>query len=335
MDRRSFLTAAATVSLSGALERVGRTADYPFDPTEQSIAALQHALATGVVTSEALTAAYLARIARYDQHGPGYHSVLAVNPKAVDAARALDAERKARKLRGPLHGIPILIKDNIETADPVATTGGSLVLARSMRGADAALVARLRAAGAIVLGKANLSEWANFRSTHSSSGWSALGGHTRNAYDRERNASGSSSGSGVAAAASFCAAAIGTETNGSILSPSSLNGLVGLKPTVGVVSRQGVIPISGRQDTPGPMCRSVADAALIAGVIAETALGYGAHAADLEAFRLRGLKIGVLPVAKQAHPETAGVFARARAALESEGGVLIELKPPAAFDELD
>ncbi|HYL72241.1 MAG TPA: amidase family protein, partial [Candidatus Dormibacteraeota bacterium] len=214
------------------------------------------------------------------------------------------------------------------------TTGGSLALARSRRG-DAPLVARLRNAGAIILGKTNLSEWANFRSTHSSSGWSAVGGHTRNAYDRERNASGSSSGSGVAAAASFCAGAIGTETNGSILSPASLNGLVGLKPTVGRVSRAGVIPISARQDTPGPMCRTVADAALLATVIAESPLGYGPHGADLEAFRLKGVKIGVLPMPKSAHPETPRVFAQARAVLEGEGAVLIDLKAPETFEELD
>ena len=197
-------------------------------------------------------------------------------------------------------------------------------------------MARLRAAGAIVLGKANLSEWANFRSTHSCSGWSGLGGQTHNAYDRGRNPSGSSAGSAVAAAAaSFCAGAIGTETNGSILSPSSLNGLVGLKPTVGLVSGKGVIPISPRQDTAGPMCRTVADAALLAAVIAERPLGFGAHGTDLEAFRLRDVRIGALPVPRSAHPDTTRLYATARTLLEHEGAVLVDLKEPAAFHDVD
>jgi len=335
MNRRSFIKTAAALSLAVPAEELVAAVEPAFDPVEQSIASLQKALAAGAITSEALTAAYLARIARFDQQGPGYRSVLALNPRALTAARALDAERRAGKVRGPLHGIPIIVKDNIETADPMATTAGSVALARSMRPTDAPLAARLRAAGAIVLGKANLSEWANFRSTRSSSGWSGLGGQTRNAYAPDRNPSGSSSGSAVAAAASFCAAAIGTETNGSILSPSSLNGLVGLKPTVGLVSAKGVVPISPRQDTPGPMCRTAADAALVAGVIAERPLGFGAHGADLEAFRLRGVKIGALPVPKSAHPQTARWYAEARAALAHEGAVITELKAPAAFDEGD
>jgi amidase len=334
MDRRRFIGTTVALSVAAALDSVGRPAERDFDPTEQSLAALQHALTSGTVTSEALTAAYLERIARFDSHGPEYRSVLAVNPQALAAARALDAERRAKKLRGALHGIPIILKDNIETQDPLPTTAGSLALAHSMR-SDAPLAARLRAAGAIILGKANLSEWANFRSTHSSSGWSGLGGQTRNAYARDRNPSGSSAGSAVAAAASFCGAAIGTETNGSILSPSSLNGLVGLKPTVGVVSGKGVVPITGRQDTAGPMCRTVADAALIATTIAEHPLGYGVHSADLEAFRLRGIRIGVMPTPKEAHAETPRLFAEARSVLEQEGAVLIELKEPAAFDELE
>lgn len=335
MDRRRFIQgSAAAVSAAAMLDRLGAT-ERAFDPTEQPIAALQSALASGATSSERLTAAYLDRIAHYDQHGPEYRSVLSINPGALAAARALDGERRAKKLRGPLHGIPILIKDNIETGDPVATTAGSLALSRSRRSVDAPLVERLRAAGALVLGKTNLSEWANFRSAHSSSGWSALGGHTRNAYARDRNPSGSSAGSGVAAAASFCAATVGTETNGSILSPASLNGIVGLKPTVGLISGKGVVPISPRQDTAGPMCRTVSDAALLATVMAERPLGYGAHASDLEAFRLRGFRIGVMPPAKDAHPGAERLFADARAALEQEGAALIELKPPAVFDEMD
>ncbi|HWZ64884.1 MAG TPA: amidase [Steroidobacteraceae bacterium] len=333
MNRRGFIKTAAGTSLAMAAEALAGTVEHSFDPVEQSIASLQRALAAGAITSETLTAAYLARIARFDQHGPEYRSVLALNPVALAAARTLDAERKANKLRGPLHGIPIIVKDNIETQDPVATTAGSLVLARSMRPADAAVVGRLRAAGAIVLGKANLSEWANFRSTHSSSGWSGVGGQTRNAYAPDRNPSGSSSGSAVAAAASFCAGAIGTETNGSIVSPASLNGLVGLKPTVGLVSTKGVVPISPRQDTPGPMCRTAADAAIMAGVIAERPLGFGTHGADLEAFRLRGLKIGAMPVPQSAHRDTARWYAEAHAALTQEGAVIVDLKPPSALDE--
>lgn len=333
MDRRDFLKRAAAVSLTAAAERLV-AADGAFDPTEQSFAALQRALAAGAVSAEALTAAYLARIARYDSPAAGYRSVLALNPNALADARASDAQRKARKLRGPLHGLPLILKDNIESGDAVATTAGSLALARSQR-PDARLAARLRAAGAIVLGKANLSEWANFRSTHSCSGWSGVGGQTHNAYDRARNPSGSSAGSGVAAAASFCAGAIGTETNGSILSPSSLNGLVGLKPTVGLISGKGVVPISPRQDTAGPMCRTVADAALLAAVIAERPLGFGAHGTDLEAFRLTGVRIGALPVPSSAHPQTTALYASARAVLEREGAVLIDLKEPAAFHDAE
>jgi amidase len=333
MDRRRFLATTGAASLFAAVGEL-RAAPSAFDPTEQSIAALMRALAAGAVTSEALTAAYLRRIARFDHHGPEYRSVLALNPNALNDARALDSQRKSGKLRGPLHGIPILVKDNIETRDPMATTAGSYALAKSFRPADAPLAARLRAAGAIILGKANLSEWANFRSTRSCSGWSGVGGQVRNAYDPARNPSGSSAGSGVAAAASFCAAAIGTETNGSILSPSSINGLVGLKPTVGVVSGQGVVPISPRQDTAGPMCRTVGDAAILAGVIAERPLGFGAHGNDVEAFRLRGFRVGVMPVPQGAHPDTTHLFAGARAVLEQEGAATIDLKPPKAFDEM-
>jgi amidase len=333
MDRRGFITTAGALSLAAVAGEL-RAAGHAFDPTEQSIASLQRALASGAITAEALTSSYLQRIARYDQHGPEYRSVLALNPNALSAARALDSERKSGKLRGPLHGIPIIVKDNIETHDPVATTAGSFALARSFRTADAPLAARLRAAGAILLGKANLSEWANFRSTRSCSGWSGVGGQVRNAYDPARNPSGSSAGSGVAAAASFCAAAIGTETNGSILSPSSINGLVGFKPTVGVVSGKGVVPISPRQDTAGPMCRTVSDAAILASVIAERPLGFGAHGTDIEAFRLRGVRVGVMPVPQGAHPDTSRLFADARAALEQEGAVTVDLKAPKAFDEM-
>ncbi len=337
MDRRGFITSVGALSLAGPISEpaLANQEISGFDPTEQSVAALQQSLQQGAVSAEALTSAYLARIARYDRSGPAYRSVLALNPDALLAARGLDAERKAGKLRGPLHGIPMLLKDNVETLDRMATTAGSLALAHSTHAADAPLVARLRAAGAVVLGKTNLSEWANFRSTQSSSGWSAVGGHTRNAYAPDRNPSGSSAGSGAAAAASFCSVAIGSETNGSILSPSSLNGLVGLKPTKGLVSGKGIVPISPRQDTAGPMGRTVMDVATVATIIAERPLGFGKHGTDIEGFRLRGVRIGALPVGKASHPDAPRHYADARAVLEREGAILVDLKPPAAFDEMD
>jgi amidase len=334
MDRRDFIASAGALSLAAALGELSMAAGRNFDPVEQSMAALQSAMSTGAVTSEALTGLYLERIARFDHQGPEYRSVLALNPDAIAMARSLDEERKARKLRGPLHGIPIILKDNIETSDPIATSAGSYALARSMRG-DAPLAANLRAAGAVILAKSNLSEWANFRSTRSCSGWSGLGGQTRNAYARDRNPSGSSAGSGVAAALSFCAGAVGTETNGSILSPSSVNGLVGFKPTVGVVNGKGVVPITPRQDTAGPMCRTVGDAALLANTIAQRSIAFGAHGNDIEAFRLRGVRIGVMPLPKAAHPGIAGLYANARDVFEKDGANAIDMKVPAVFDELD
>jgi amidase len=324
----------SAVSLAAAAGEVAFAGERAFDPTEQSMSALQSAMAAGEVSSEALTAAYFDRIARYDQHGPEHRSVLSTNPRALADARALDQERRAGKVRGPLHGVPILLKDNIETGDPLPTTAGSYAFEHSMR-PDAPLAARLRAAGAVMLGKANLSEWANFRSTRSCSGWSGIGGQVGNAYSRDRNPSGSSAGSGAAAAASFCAGAIGTETNGSILSPASMNGLVGFKPTVGLVSGRGVVPISPRQDTAGPMCRTVTDAAIMASIISERALGYGNHGTSLEAFRLKGVRIGVMPMPPGAHPGTHGLFATAQAVLKKEGAVLIDLEVPKAFGETE
>ena len=334
MDRRDFFTGVSALSLAAAASEVAFAGERAFDPTEQSINALQGAMVSGAASAEVLTAAYFDRIARYDQHGPQHRSVLSVNPKALADARALDQERKAGKVRGPLHGIPILLKDNIETGDPLPTTAGSYAFEHSMR-SDAPLAARLRAAGAVMLGKTNLSEWANFRSTRSCSGWSGIGGQVRNAYSRDRNPSGSSAGSGAAAAASFCAGAIGTETNGSILSPASMNGLVGFKPTVGLVSGRGVVPISPRQDTAGPMCRTVTDAAIMASIIGERALGYGNQGTSLEAFRLNGVRIGVMPIPGGAHPGTHRLFADAHAVLEKEGAVLIDLKVPDAFGEIE
>jgi amidase len=238
------------------------------DVVEATFAELQAKLAAGSETCVSLVAKYRQRIDALDRSGPMLRAVLEVNPDADAIAAGLDAERAAGKLRGPLHGIPILVKDNIDTGDKMTTTAGSLALEGSRAEKDAFVVARLRAAGAVILGKTNLSEWANFRGMGSSSGWSGRGGQTRNPYALDRSPSGSSSGSGVAAAASLCAGAIGSETDGSIVSPSSCNGLVGVKPTIGLVSRAGVVPLSASQDTLGPMTRTVADAAALLTVIA-------------------------------------------------------------------
>ncbi|PZQ53740.1 MAG: amidase, partial [Phenylobacterium zucineum] len=224
----------------------------------------------GRATSEQLVRAYLDRIERIDRAGPKLNAVLALNSHALADARRLDAERKAGKVRGPLHGVPVLLKDNIESADGTATTAGSLALAANVTGRDAPIVKRLTDAGAVILGKANLSEWANFRSTRSISGWSGVGGLVRNPYSLDRTACGSSSGSGAAVAAGLTAVAIGTETDGSVTCPAAMNGVVGLKPTVGLVSRTYIVPISPDQDTAGPMTRTVADAAALLAAIAGT-----------------------------------------------------------------
>jgi amidase len=235
---------------------------------ELTFADLEARMASGSDTAKSLVQKYRQRIEAIDRKGPTLRSVLELNPDADAIADQLDAERKAGKRRGPLHGIPILVKDNVDTGDKMTTTAGSLALEGSHAEKDSFVVARLRAAGAIILGKTNLSEWANFRGMASSSGWSGRGGQCRNPYALDRNPSGSSSGSGVAVSANLCAAAIGTETDGSIVSPSTHNGIVGLKPTLGAVSRTGVVPISHTQDTPGPMTRTVADAAAVFAAIA-------------------------------------------------------------------
>lgn len=234
-----------------------------FELDELTISELQEGMNSGKFTARSLVKKYLERIDEVDKGGPSINSVIEINPDAVSIAESLDRERKEKGPRGRLHGIPILIKDNIGTADRMMTTAGSLALLGSRPAQDAFLVRRLRESGAVILGKTNLSEWANFRSTHSTSGWSARGGQTRNPYALDRNTCGSSSGSGAAPAANLCAAAIGTETDGSIVCPSSANSLVGIKPTVGLVSRSGIIPLSHSQDTAGPMARTVADAATL------------------------------------------------------------------------
>jgi amidase len=316
----------------------------PYAVEEKSIAELQADLAAGQTTSEALVAAYIARIEAIDRAGPTLHSVLALNPRAADDARTLDAERKAGKLRGPLHGIPILLKDNIDSADPLPTTAGSLALAKNLTNRDAPFVARLRAAGAIILGKTNLSEWANIRSSQSISGWSAVGGLTRNPYARDRNACGSSSGSGAAAAASLAAATIGTETDGSITCPASINGLVGIKPTIGLVSRTHVVPISHTQDTAGPMTRTVADTAALLTLMAGTDPADSAtkdadarksdYTAALDAGALKGTRIGVLKFLKGYHALTDRAFAKALDEMKAEGAELIEIEKFPALDKI-
>ncbi|MBW2622432.1 MAG: amidase, partial [Deltaproteobacteria bacterium] len=232
-----------------------------------SIKELQDRMNRGASSSRALTDSYLERIGQYDKTGPAINAVIELNPEAMALADALDKERQARGPRGPLHGIPVLIKDNIDTADSMSTTAGSLALKGSIASQDAFLVERLWEAGAVILGKTNLSEWANMRSNRSTSGWSSRGGLTRNPYVLDRNPSGSSSGSAAAAATDFCAAAIGTETDGSIVGPASANSVVGLKPTLGLVSRSGIIPIAHSQDTAGPLTRTVEDAAILLSAI--------------------------------------------------------------------
>jgi amidase len=278
VDRRHFLALAASTLAVACVpspppSRLGGSAFKPLsvphaELEELTITQLSARLASGDFTSRTLVQSYVARIEAIDRAGPSLRSVLELNPDADAIARALDDERRAGKIRGPLHGIPVLVKDNVDTGDRMLTTAGSLCLAGAPAPRDAHLIGRMRAAGAIVLGKTNLSEWANIRSARSTSGWSARGGLTKNPYALDRNASGSSSGSAVAVAANLTAVAIGTETDGSIVSPASICGLVGVKPTVGLVSRAGIIPISHRQDTAGPMARTVADAALLLGAIA-------------------------------------------------------------------
>lgn len=241
-----------------------------FELNEATIADLQKKMEAGTHTSRSITELYLKRIDAIDKSGPKLNAVIELNKSALDMADNMDKERKAKRLRGPLHGIPVLIKDNIDTGDNMHTTAGSLALSDNFAKQDAFIVHKLRQAGAVILGKTNLSEWANFRSEHSTSGWSSRGLQTKCPYVLDRNPSGSSAGSGAAAAANLCAIAIGTETNGSIVSPASVNGLVGIKPTVGLWSRSGIIPISKTQDTAGPMARTVKDAAILLGALAGT-----------------------------------------------------------------
>ncbi len=310
-------------------------ADVPVE--ERSIDELQAMMTAKQASSVDIVRAYLARIAAMDRRGPALRSVIAVNPDALAEARTLDQERSAGHLRGPLHGVPVLIKDNIETADPIATTAGSLALRANVTRRDAPLVAALRAAGAVILGKTNLSEWANIRSSFAMSGWSAVGGLVRNPYALDRTACGSSSGSGAAVAASFAAAAVGTETDGSIVCPSSVNGLVGFKPTIGLVSRSRVVPISHSQDTPGPMARSVRDVAILLSAMSRPDPADPATArttprdytAGLSRDALAGVRVGVVRP-QRLSDGLRERFDAALAVLRGAGAVLVDVRPPEA-----
>ncbi len=311
-------------------------ADFPY--AELDIADLQERMQRGELDSRSLTQAYLDRIAAIDRAGPALHSVIETNPAALKEATLRDAERKSGKARGPLHGIPILLKDNID-AVPMVNSAGSLALKDFRPARDAALVRRRRAAGAVILGKTNLSEWANFRSSHSTSGWSARGGQTRNPYVLNRNPCGSSAGSAVAVSANLAAAAIGTETDGSISCPAAVHGLVGLKPTVGLVSRDGIIPISFSQDTAGPMTRSVADAALLLGIIAgrddadpataraawNVALDYSSR---LQADALKGARIGVMRSKFAIDPDAGAAMEAAIEVMREAGATVVDAEIP-------
>jgi amidase len=292
------------------------------DLEEITIDTLQARLASGEVTARELAAAYLARIDAIDRSGPTLRSIIETNPDALQIAEALDRERASGTVRGPLHGIPIVLKDNIDTADGMHTTAGSLALLGAPVVRDAPVAQKLRDAGAVILAKANMSEWANFRSTRSSSGWSGRGRQTRNPFVLDRSPGGSSSGSGVSVSANLCAAALGTETDGSIMSPSSSSGIVGIKPTVGLTSRQGVIPISHTQDTVGPHARTVADAATVLSAISDSGTDYRRF---LDRDGLRGARIGVARKFHTGYSEhTDRVFDQALTVLRGCGAEVID-----------
>jgi amidase len=320
MTRRELLALPAV-----ALLPTGCTKPEPYVAVEEkSIDQLADDQLSGV-TSVDICKAYLRRIEQLDRSGPKLNSVIELNPDALRIAADLDRERSAKGPRGPLHGIPILLKDNIDTADRMQTTAGSAVMHLYAKPPqDAGLVKRLREAGAVILGKTNLSEWANIRSPRSTSGWSARGGQTRNPYALDRNPSGSSSGSGVAAAASLCAAAIGTETDGSIVSPSSLNGLVGVKPTVGLLSGSGIIPISKTQDTAGPMTRTVRDAAILLSALAEHPKREDYAKACVGVDGMRGLRIGICRQLFVNQPGVQEVGERAVQVLRKAGAEVVD-----------
>jgi amidase len=334
----SLLTASCNNTPSESQSAVATTAATAdnFELNEATIAELQEKMAAGKYNSVQITTMYLQRIENIDKKSAALNAVIELNPDALSIAQAMDAERKAGKVRGALHGIPILIKDNIDTADKMMTTAGSLALMGHIAAKDAFIVKKLREAGAVILGKTNLSEWANFRSSQSCSGWSSRGGQTKNPYILDHNPCGSSSGSGVAVSANLCVVAIGTETDGSVTCPASTNGVVGIKPTVGLLSRSGIIPISHTQDTAGPMARTVKDAAILLTALtgvdaddAKTAESTGKMAADYTAFLdangLKGKRIGI-EKKKYTNQFLTRLFDKAVSDLKQQGAEIVEIE---------
>ena len=337
MKRRQFVQLGAGLAASAAVIHPALAAAPASDAIlEAGVQAQQEAMRSGQLTAQALATRYLARIEAIDRAGPRLRSVIETNPDALAIAIERDRERKAGKLRGPLHGIPVLLKDNIATADRMSTSAGSLALDGVRAKKDAHIVALLRDAGAVILGKTNLSEWANMRSTRSSSGWSGRGGQTRNPYALDRNTSGSSSGSGAAMAASLATLAVGTETDGSIVSPASTCGIVGIKPTLGLVSRSGIIPIAHSQDTAGPMTRTVADAALLLAALsgadaqdtATTDARVADYAAALRPDGLRGKRLGVARNFFGSNEQADAVIEKELALLAAQGAILVDVEVP-------
>ncbi len=349
MNRRSFVKASSVLSVSTAAltacsspksastENDSAPFVDEFALNELTINDLQKKMQSGEYTAEAITQLYLDRIQAIDKKGPRLNAVIELNPDALTVAKAMDQERRDGKLRGPMHGIPILIKDNIDTGDQMMTTAGALAMEGHKATKDAFIVSQLRKAGAVILGKTNLSEWANFRSTRSSSGWSSRGGQTRNPYVLDRSPSGSSSGSGSATSANLCAVAVGTETDGSIIAPSSHCGLVGLKPTVGLVSRSGIIPISHTQDTAGPMTRTVTDAAILLGALvgvdpddAITLESRGKSSTDYTQFLktagLSGKRIGIEKSFLEGHEDVVALYKAAIEVLKKQGATVVEVE---------
>lgn len=360
MDRRKFLRAGSLTGIGLTAAGMGSlkaSSDFlqeqtipanirALDLEEISISELQKKMQRGEASAVSITKEYLDRIQKIDKAGPMLNAVIEINPDAISIAEGLDRERKQGKIRGPLHGIPILVKDNINTGDRMMTTAGSLALVGNRVKEDAFIVQQLRKAGVVLLGKTNLSEWANFRSSHSTSAWSSRGGQTKCPYILDRNPSGSSAGSGSATAASLCAVSVGTETDGSIVSPSSVNGLVGIKPTVGLWSRSGIIPISATQDTAGPMARTVTDAAILLGA------GTGVDPADhitqesngkaltdytsfLNSGGLKGKRIGIEKSHLEGNPDLIALLRQAVKVLESEGATVIEVDLMGPLKALD
>jgi amidase len=316
--------------------RADEISTFEFD--EITITDLQDAMKSSKYTARSITEKYLARIGQIDKQGPAINSVIELNPDALSIADALDKERKDKGVRGPLHGIPVFIKDNIDTADKMMTTAGSLALLGSRPSKDSTVAQKLREAGAVIVAKTNLSEWANIRSGHSTSGWSGRGGQTKNPYALDRNPCGSSSGSGAAVSANLCAAAIGTETDGSIVCPSSSNGLVGIKTTVGLVSRTGIIPISHSQDGAGPMCRTVRDAAIVLGVLTgideqdvatseSREHSYTDYLQFLKADGLRGARIGVVRKTFGFNEKVDKIMEDALDTMKKQGAILVDPAP--------